>query len=77
MDLPGLIVNLMPGQRYNLAQIIEDMVFKHASVENKIILCVCQATEDPATNIAIALAKRADKDGRRTLGVITKIDRSG
>ena len=39
-----------------------------------IILCVCPALDDFANSEAIKLAKEVDPDGKRTLGVITKVD---
>ncbi len=49
---------------------IEDYIFQ----ENTIILAVSPANQDLANSDALKLARRADPDGLRTLGVITKLD---
>lgn len=38
------------------------------------ILCVMQAVQDLATQEALKIAQHLDKEGKRTLGVITKVD---
>ncbi|CAN0533021.1 unnamed protein product, partial [Scytosiphon promiscuus] len=42
--------------------------------ENMVILVVIPAMDDFANAEAIALAKKYDPEGRRTLGVVTKVD---
>ncbi len=49
---------------------IEDYIFQ----ENTIILAVSPANQDLANSDALKLARKADPDGLRTLGVITKLD---
>ena len=39
-----------------------------------IILCVCEASMDPATHKAPALASAADPTGQRTFTILTKPD---
>lgn len=47
---------------------------KYAESDNMVILAVIPAMDDFAEAEAIALAKRFDPEGRRTLGVVTKVD---
>lgn len=42
--------------------------------ESKVILCVMQSSQDLATQGALKIAQELDPGGKRTLGVITKID---
>ena len=49
---------------------IEEFIYQ----ENTIILAVSPANNDLANSDALKLARAADPDGQRTLGVITKLD---
>lgn len=50
------------------------MCKKYASDERTIILVVIPANADMSTSDGLKLAMDADKEGKRTIGVITKID---
>ena len=49
---------------------IEEFIYQ----ENTIILAVSPANNDLANSDALKLARNADPQGHRTLGVITKLD---
>ena len=53
---------------------IREMVYTYVEKKNCIILAVTPANTDVATSDALQLAKEVDPDGRRTLGVLTKLD---
>jgi len=50
------------------------MIFEYISKETCLILAVTPANVDLGTSDALRLAKLADPDGSRTIGVITKLD---
>ena len=50
------------------------MIKEYIDQENTIILAVSPANQDLANSDALKLARTADPDGERTLGVITKLD---
>jgi len=50
------------------------MCKKYACDERTIILVVIPANADMSTSDGLKLAIDADKEGKRTIGVITKID---
>ena len=51
------------------------MIEDYISEENTIILAVTPATADLATSDALKFAREHDPEGKRTIGVITKLDR--
>ena len=51
-----------------------DLILEYIQRPNTLILAVTPANTDFATSESIKLAKMADPDGLRTLGVITKLD---
>uniref|UniRef100_A0A8C7ZXD4 Dynamin-1-like protein n=1 Tax=Oryzias sinensis TaxID=183150 RepID=A0A8C7ZXD4_9TELE len=51
-----------------------DLILKHISNPNCIILAVTAANTDMATSEALKVAREVDPDGRRTLAVVTKLD---
>uniref|UniRef100_A0A8D0AGW1 Dynamin-1-like protein n=1 Tax=Sander lucioperca TaxID=283035 RepID=A0A8D0AGW1_SANLU len=53
---------------------IKDLILKHISNPNCIILAVTAANTDMATSEALKVAREVDPDGRRTLAVVTKLD---
>jgi len=50
------------------------MAYKYISDPRTIILCVIPANTDISTSEGLLMAKKVDKAGIRTIGVITKID---
>ncbi|KAE9397400.1 P-loop containing nucleoside triphosphate hydrolase protein, partial [Gymnopus androsaceus JB14] len=72
IDLPGLIQNAEP----DVVQLVEDMVVSHIG-GNSLILIALPMTDDIENQKALLLAKKVDKEGRRTIGVLTKPDMLG
>lgn len=50
------------------------MITKYAKDERTIMLCVAPANADITTSDGLQLARKIDPEGKRTIGVITKID---
>lgn len=75
IDLPGLtaIACRDKGQPENIKEQITDLITKYIN-ENNIIMCVMPAREDLETDMALELVKKYDKDGMRSIGVLTKVD---
>jgi GTP-binding protein EngB required for normal cell division len=74
VDLPGLVVNALPGQPHDIEAQVRKMITGFIRPENTLILAVTPANIDIATSKAIQLAQSVDPEGVRTIGVITKID---
>lgn len=53
---------------------IREMIFQFISNPSSIILAVTPANQDFATSEPIKLARDVDRDGQRTLAVLTKLD---
>jgi hypothetical protein len=74
-DVPGITCN---------STLVADDVIEAQTVEltrkmigthpNTLVLVVLSATEDFATSKALQLARKVDPQGKRTLGVVTKVD---
>lgn len=50
------------------------MAAKYCNDPMTIILCVCQANNDIAISDGLKMAKEIDREGARTIGVLTKLD---
>lgn len=74
VDLPGLTKVPVGEQPHDIEKQIREMVYTYVEKKNCIILAVTPANTDVATSDALQLAKEVDPEGRRTLGVLTKID---
>lgn len=74
VDLPGITRNPVEGQPANIEEISKNLVSKYCSDPNTLILCVIPANIDLSTSDALSFVRKLDPDGRRTLGVLTKID---
>ena len=74
VDLPGLTKVAVGDQPEDIEYMIRDMIMTYIQPENTIILAVTPANQDLANSDALKLAKHVDKDGDRTIGVITKLD---
>ena len=74
VDLPGITKNAVGDQPTDIGEQIATMVHSYAARPNTIMLAVTAANTDLANSDAIQVAKRADPDGVRTLGVLTKLD---
>ena len=74
IDLPGITRVPVEGQPGNIEEITRNMATKYINNPLTIILCVIAANSDIATSDGLKLAKEIDKDGSRTLGILTKLD---
>lgn len=74
VDLPGLTKVPVGDQPSDIERLIRAMVLSYIERPNAIILAVHPATTDLATSDALQIARQADPEGKRTLGVITKLD---
>ena len=74
IDLPGFIKNATEDQSDSLPRDIKSMVKKYIIKESTFILAIHSATEDIANSESLQFARRYDKNGERTIGVITKVD---
>ncbi|XP_072567952.1 dynamin-1-like protein isoform X5 [Paramormyrops kingsleyae] len=74
VDLPGITKVPVGDQPKDIEVQIRDLILKHISNPNCIILAVTAANTDMATSEALKLAREVDPDGRRTLAVVTKLD---
>lgn len=74
IDLPGITRVPIDDQPEDIEKITKDMCRYYCRDENTIILCVLPANQDLSTQDSLVMAKKLDKDGSRTLGVLTKVD---
>ena len=74
IDLPGITKVPVGDQPNNIEEITKNMAKKYIDDPLTIILCAISANSDIATSDGLKLAKEIDKEGTRTLGVLTKID---
>ncbi|XP_075973025.1 dynamin related protein 1 isoform X2 [Anticarsia gemmatalis] len=74
VDLPGITKVPIGDQPEDIENQIRNLIIKHISNPNSIILAVTAANTDMATSEAIKMSKEVDPDGRRTLAVVTKLD---
>ncbi|KAG0619429.1 hypothetical protein M758_4G139100 [Ceratodon purpureus] len=76
VDLPGITRVPVHGQPQNIYEQIQAMIMKHISPEESIILNVLSAQVDFPTCESIRMSQQVDKDGKRTLAVVTKVDKA-
>ncbi|KAJ8117818.1 hypothetical protein OPT61_g1076 [Boeremia exigua] len=74
VDLPGLIHSETKQQSAADIELVQDVVKSYMTEPRSIILAVVSAKNDYANQIVLKLARAADVNGTRTLGVITKPD---
>jgi GTP-binding protein EngB required for normal cell division len=74
IDLPGITHMSLNNVQEDIHDATVNLVKKYISNEQMIILCVIPAVDDFANSEAIKLAKTVDPEGKRTLGVVTKVD---
>lgn len=74
VDLPGLVHSETKHQSASDVELVQDVVQSYMKEPRSIILAVVSAKNDHANQIVLKLARAADKQGIRTLGVITKPD---
>lgn len=74
LKFSGLTRVPIGDQPADIEQQIKDMIFQFITRETCLILAVTPANSDLATSDALMMAKQADPDGLRTIGVVTKLD---
>jgi Dynamin family/Dynamin central region len=74
VDLPGLVHSQTKQQTSSDVALVKDVVQTYMKEPRSIILAVISAKNDYANQIVLSLARDADPEGTRTLGVITKPD---
>ena len=74
IDLPGITKVPVGEQPENVEEITRNIATKYINNNLTVILCVMSANNDIATSDGLQLAKEIDKNGTRTLGVLTKLD---
>lgn len=78
-DLPGLVKIPLKeqGQPDDLSSQVEKMISYYISKEKCIIMSIVPSNIDIEVDAGIALVKKHDPEGKRTLGVFTKADLAG
>jgi len=74
IDLPGLTKIAVGDQPSDIGDQIKDMIMTYICRPTCLILAVTPANTDLATSDALQLARTADPEGLRTIGVLTKLD---
>ncbi|EGC29038.1 hypothetical protein DICPUDRAFT_51521 [Dictyostelium purpureum] len=74
VDLPGITKVPVGDQPSDIEQQIRRMIMAYIKKQNAIIVAVTPANTDLANSDALQLAKEVDPEGKRTIGVITKLD---
>lgn len=74
VDLPGLIHSESKAQTRADIQLVSELCSTYISNPRTIILAVVTAKNDYANQIILKRARDWDRDGNRTLGIITKPD---
>ena len=74
VDLPGLTKVPIGDQPSDIEDQVREMILEYIRPANTIILAVTPANQDLANSDALKLARTVDKEGDRTIGVITKLD---
>ncbi|KAI3321397.1 dynamin family protein [Xylariaceae sp. AK1471] len=74
VDLPGLIHSETKQQSADDVELVQEVVTSYMKQSRSIILAVISAKNDFANQIVLKLARIADHNGTRTMGVITKPD---
>lgn len=74
VDLPGITKVPVGDQPSDIESRVRTMILSYIKHETCIILAVSPANADLANSDALQMARMADPDGSRTIGVITKLD---
>lgn len=77
VDLPGMVKVPSQGQPADIVRKIDDIILEYISNENCLILAVTPANIDLVTSDALVMARSRDPLGKRTIGVLTKLDMMG
>lgn len=74
VDLPGLTKVPIGDQPTDIEKQTRNLILEYIAKPNSIILAVSPANVDLVNSEALKLARAADPAGKRTIGVLTKID---
>ncbi|KAL1678186.1 Dynamin central region-domain-containing protein [Schizophyllum commune] len=74
VDLPGLTKIPVGDQPSDIEKQIRNLVVEYISNPNSVILAVSPANVDLANSESLKLARTVDPQGRRTIGILTKLD---
>ncbi|RIA95861.1 P-loop containing nucleoside triphosphate hydrolase protein [Glomus cerebriforme] len=74
IDLPGIIRHVEKEEDRRFIRLIEELVENYISKEKSIIVATISCKDEIDNQAIVTLAKKADKQGLRTLGVLTKPD---
>ncbi|ORY88161.1 Dynamin central region-domain-containing protein [Leucosporidium creatinivorum] len=74
VDLPGLTKIPVGDQPTDIERQIRNLVLDYVSKPNCVILAISPANVDLANSESLKLARAVDPQGRRTIGVLTKLD---
>ncbi|KYQ94487.1 dynamin B [Tieghemostelium lacteum] len=74
VDTPGIARVPIGDQPSNIEEKLKSMIMEYISNPNSIILAITSANQDIVTSDGIKLAKEVDPEGKRTIGVLTKLD---
>lgn len=74
VDLPGLTKVPIGDQPSDIEKQTRNLISEYIAKPNSIILAVSPANVDLVNSEALKLARYVDPQGRRTIGVLTKID---
>jgi hypothetical protein len=75
VDLPGLIQTSNAEQNEDDIETVREIVESYMAVPSSVILAVLAADNNFANQVVLQLAKAADPETRRTMGIITKPDK--
>ncbi|KAL6751622.1 P-loop containing nucleoside triphosphate hydrolase protein [Haematococcus lacustris] len=74
IDLPGIINSTEKKEDQYLINMIKDMVKHYIEASQTIIVLAVHALSDIQNQVVYQMAREADPEQQRTLGVITKVD---
>ncbi|KAI0223770.1 Dynamin- GTPase protein [Massospora cicadina] len=74
VDLPGLMKIPIGDQPTDIEKQTKALLMDYISKQNSIILAVTPANVDLVNSESLKLAKSVDVEGKRTIGVLTKLD---
>lgn len=74
VDLPGITRVPVGDQPADIEHQIREMILSYIRRESCVILAVTPGNSDLANSDALTLSRMVDPDGKRTIGVITKLD---
>lgn len=76
IDLPGITrVPIQDSEQSgDIEKITKDMAYSYIRDDRTIVLCVIPGNQDIGNADGLQLAREVDREGNRTIGVITKID---